>query len=66
MTPEQKTILLVIEQYLTANPGMRFGQALFNLGVNRFADEYKPESKDFFLRDIYNDSDATVLERMSS
>lgn len=59
-----KTILLVIEQYLEKNPSVRFTQALFNLGITEFADKGNPEVKGFLLRDIYNDKDIDVLDRV--
>lgn len=64
MTKEAEEILHNLEKYLHKNPEMRFGQALFNLNINQFADEKIPESKNFLLRDIYNDEDEKVLRRM--
>lgn len=65
MNENAKTILLVLEQYLQKNPSIRFTQALFNLGINEFADKQKPEACNHLLRDVYNDSDEKVLNRMS-
>jgi len=64
MNENQESILFVIKQYLEKNPSIRFTQALFNLGITEFADKNNPEAKGFLLRDIYNDSDIDVLERV--
>ncbi len=57
---ESLEILQKLTQYLEDHPGIRFGQALFNLDINEF-------NKDGSLiyRDIYNDSDAEILKRVS-
>lgn len=64
MDANKKTILIIIEQYLEANPSIRFGQALFNLGINEFANKVNPENNGHLLRDIYNDSDDIILKRI--
>ena len=46
------------------NPRERFGQALFNLKVNVFADAKAHEKFQFSLRDIYNDSNEEIILRM--
>ena len=57
---ESLEILKKLTQYLEDHPGIRFGQALFNLDINEF-------NKDGSLiyRDIYNDSDEEILKRVS-
>jgi hypothetical protein len=57
---ESLEILQKLTQYLEDHPGIRFGQALFNLDINEF-------NKDGSLiyRDIYNDSDEDILKRVS-
>ena len=57
---ESLEILQKLTQYLEDHPGIRFGQALFNLDINEF-------NKDGSLiyRDIYNDSDEEILKRVS-
>ena len=65
MNENAKTLLTLIEQYLEKNPSIRFTQALFNLGITEFADKDNPEAKGFLLRDIYNDDDLSVLERVA-
>lgn len=62
--PKKEKILIIIKNYLEKNPNDRFCQALFNLGITEFADKNNPEAKDYLLRDIYNDSDDKILERM--
>ena len=64
MTESTKIILKILSTYLEENPDIRFGQALFNLGINVFASELHPEDFDFMLRDIYNDSSETILQRI--
>lgn len=64
ITTEQKAILLLIEKELTENDGLRFAQVLFNLGINKFADENDPFKKDYLLCDIYNNSDLSILQRI--
>lgn len=59
MTDEQKLILERLKVYLDQHPGQRFGQAIFNLGINEFKQNQESE-----LRDIYYDSDAEILNRI--
>lgn len=66
MNKEAKAILLLIEKELIENEGARFTQVLFNLGINKFANEEYPSVKDYLLRDNYNDTDLTVLERIKN
>lgn len=66
MNETAKDIIDTMTQYLEANPGIRFTQALFNLNINEFADKNDPSKKEFMLRDPYNDSDSSVLKRMKS
>jgi len=64
MKKEHKEILEEISKYLENNPEQRFGQALFNLNINEFADKKNPEWKSFLLRDIYNDRDSEILDNI--
>ncbi len=66
MNEDSQAILNLIENHLKRNPSERFTQALFNLGITEFADKNNPEAKGFLLRDIYNDADAIVLERITN
>ena len=43
------------------NPNQRFGQALFNLGINEFK-----QNEEFQLRDIYNDDDSEIILRIEN
>jgi hypothetical protein len=63
MRKEHKEILALISDYLKERPELRFGQALSNLGVLEFADKAFPPEYNV-LRDIYNDSDKSILERV--
>lgn len=64
MNENCKVILEKLTAYLEANPCLRFGQALTNLRINEFADKGNPEAKGFLLRDIYNDTDIKILQRI--
>lgn len=64
MKIETKSILTLIEDYLRANPEIRFCQALQNLNINQFANMEDPSLANHTLRDNYNDSDLTVLKRI--
>lgn len=65
MKPNHKVILSIIEKALEEDPSLRFGQVLFNLNINQFADKKNPEAEKYLLRDIYNDTDESILQRMS-
>ena len=64
MKAEHKAILNILEKYLKEHPEIRFGQALFNLNINEFADKDNPSNKNHLLRDIYNDLDENILNRI--
>lgn len=53
-------IFNIITDYCNENPNQRLGQILFNLNIN----EFKKESEE--IRDIYNDSDKNILERIEA
>lgn len=59
MTLTQKEILDKLRTYLEKHPNLRFGQALFNLGINEFNN-----NEQFQLRDIYGDEDLKILNRI--
>lgn len=65
MKHEHQTILQIITQYLIDNPDQRFGQALFSLGINKFSNETNPAECNYLLKDIYNDTDKEILERIN-
>ncbi len=60
MNEAKQEILNIITNYCKENPNQRFGQILFNLNIN----EFKKDSEE--IRDIHNDSDKKILERIQS
>jgi len=54
MNLTHEKILKLITDYLKEHPDQRFGQILFNMGINEFRQD---KNEEFLLRDIYNDSD---------
>lgn len=64
MRGEHQVIINVLTDFLERNPGQRFGQALFNLGINEFANPTNPEWNNRYLRDIYNDEDQQIIKRI--
>ena len=65
MKPEHQALIQILTDFLERNPSQRFGQALFNLNINGFANPKDPEKNNFYLRDIYNDTDAEILKRIN-
>lgn len=59
MKDDHRIILERLKEYLDQNSNQRFGQAIFNLGIN----EFRP-NQEYQLRDIYNDSDPEILKRI--
>jgi len=57
-------IIKLLLIYKNSNPNLRFGQILFNLGVNKFNNQIEPEKDNYLLKDIYNDTDSEILNRM--
>ena len=53
MTEEHRTILQAIEDTLNRDPELRFGQALFNLGINEFVNPENPSAAFHKMRDIH-------------
>lgn len=64
MNKEHQSIIEKITQYLEEYPDQRFGQALFNLGINEFQKTTDPRNPNYNLRDIYNDSDSEINKRI--
>ena len=60
MNEAKQEIVNIIANYCKENPNQRFGQILFNLNIN----EFKKDSEE--IRDIHNDSDKKILERIQS
>lgn len=68
MKPEHKIIIDLLTEFLE-RPNveyLRFGQVLFNLGINEFVDQTNPEKENFHLRDIHNDSDYQIIKRIKN
>lgn len=63
---EHQEILDLISQYLSNHYDQRFGQAIFNLGINEFVNKTQPEKEDYKVRDIHNDQDSVILKRIKS
>lgn len=63
---EHKTleILEYIKKHYEEYPDQRFGQILFNLDISQFKNKENPEKNNFSLRDIYNDIDSDIIERI--
>ena len=66
MKEEHKIILNLLSEYLTSNPDLRFGQALFNLRINEFTDRDNPEKTSYSIRDIHGDRDDVMIQRIQS
>lgn len=60
MDETKREILNIITNYCIENSNQRIGQILFNLSVNEF--EINSEE----TRDIYNDSDDQILQRIKA
>lgn len=61
MKKEHQHILDLLAVYLEKYLDQRFGQVLFNLGINEFKE---PVGELYQLRDNYNDSDQEIIRRM--
>ena len=66
MKKEHRIILDLLEEYLEKNPSLRFGHALFNLGVNQFQETTDPRNPNYNLRDIHSDHDLDIIERIKN
>lgn len=63
MKKEHAIILDLIRQYLEDKPMLRFGQALFNMGI--IDQEKKPDESGIYRsRDIHPDSDEQIISRI--
>lgn len=63
---EHQEILDLISEYLSNNYDLRFGQAIFNLGINEFVNKVEPAKENYKIRDIHGDADNKILERIKS
>ncbi len=59
MKKEHNILLEYLKAHLEQNPSERFGQAIFNLGINEFVSD-----EDDQLRDIYYDKDSDIIDRI--
>lgn len=64
MKNEHKIIIDLIKNYLEHHPNQRFGQTLFNLGINEFQKTTDERNSNYNIRDIHNDNDTEILERI--
>ena len=64
MKKEHKIIIDLIYNYLENHPDQRFGQALFNLGINEFQKTTEPKNSNLDIRNIHNDKDDEILKRI--
>ncbi|MBQ4805538.1 hypothetical protein J8L88_21930 [Aquimarina sp. MMG015] len=64
MKKEHQEIIDLISTYLEYDNDLRFGQAIFNLGINEFQKTTDPRNPNYNLRDIHNDNDADILKRI--
>ena len=64
MTEEHRIILKAIEEALNRDPELRFGQAIFNLGINEFVNPDNPAEVDYKMRDIHGDKDSDIITRI--
>lgn len=62
---EHRTILDSIEKALIRDPELRFGQVLFNLGINQFLNPENPAEADYKMRDIHGDKDFEIINRQN-
>lgn len=66
MKKEHNEIINLISDYLNQHPDQRFGQAIFNIGINEFLNKVDLQKEDFRIRDIYNDKDSDIINRIKS
>jgi hypothetical protein len=66
MKKEHTIILEYLKSYLEKNPNQRFGQAVFNLGINEFQKTTNTREPNYNLRDIHNDNDEDIISRINN
>lgn len=57
-------IIELIKEHYEMFPDQRFGQILFNMDISQFVVKENPEKDNYKVRDIYNDIDADIIERI--
>ena len=65
---EHRTLEIIefIKQHYEQYPDQRFGQILFNMDISQFVNKENPEKENFKVRDIYNDLDSDIMERIKN
>ncbi len=66
MKKEHQEIMNLVSKYLEEYSNQRFGQAIFNLGINEFKNKAQPEKENYSIRDIHNDQDSEIIDRIKS
>jgi hypothetical protein len=69
MKDTHSKIIQILSEFLEKNPEQRFGQALFNLNINQhkydISSIINPSEVSYQMRDIYNDSDKCMADRVN-
>jgi hypothetical protein len=64
MSETQQEIADIISNVWKANPCLRYGQLLTGLRIQEFANKDTPEASNYNLRDIFYDTDESILKRI--
>lgn len=63
-----RIIIEILNDYVQSNPDIRFGQALYNLGIAthkiEVAPEYNETNKGYYYRDIFFEESETTLNKL--
>ena len=63
---KQAEILKIISNTWEKYPELRFGQLLTGLNVLTFSNKFDPSVSNYILRDIFADSDESILKRIKN
>ena len=63
---KQGEILKIISDTWDKHPQLRFGQLLTSLDVLTFTNKFDPSAYNYTLRDIFADSDESILKRIKN
>ena len=63
---KQAEILKIISNTWVKYPELRFGQLLTGLNVLTFTNKFDPSVFNYTLRDIFADSDESILKRIKN
>ena len=66
MKKEQEEIINIINDTIVKYPELRFCQVLTGLKIIEFANKDTPEASNYNLRDVFSDSDESVLKRIKT